>query len=390
MTHQILDPSKDATDALMPPAAKPAWEAGRELRLAGRLHDAVRLMQRASRDERQDIRLHDELGTALSELNRQEEAIGWFMAALELAPDRDDLCNKIGEAFCSRGMFKPAVDWFDHARQINPIASGHHYSYGRSLAAIGCVKLASEIFEEWIKVEPGNPIARHLASATLGGHEATKASREYVCALFDGCASRFDGSLARLHYSGPQILLSTLQDVASKPEAGWEILDVGCGTGLVGAALKPLARRLVGVDLSAGMLGLARERGVYDELVEADLIDYLGTTSNRFDVVTASDVLTYLGDLSGFFELGAKVLRPGGLIAVVAETLDGGATGQTFRLNPTGRFSHSPEYLRSLIEDLDLSVAYLRDVVMRWEANQPVPSLVAVARTPAEGLGRRA
>jgi Tfp pilus assembly protein PilF len=62
--------------------------------------------------------LHDELGTVLSELNRQEEAIGSFLIALRLAPNRGDLCNKLGEAFCSRGLYKPAVDWFDRGQQI--------------------------------------------------------------------------------------------------------------------------------------------------------------------------------------------------------------------------------------------------------------------------------
>jgi predicted TPR repeat methyltransferase len=340
-------------------------------------------MQTASKDERKDFRLHDELGTALSELNRQEEAIGSFITALRLAPDQDEVCNKVGEAFCSRGMFKPAVDWFDRARQINPAATGHYYSYGRSLAAIGCVKLAAEIFEQWIRAEPENPIAHHLASATLGTEEVTKASREYVCALFDDCASRFDEILARLNYRGPEILMQALREAAAKPPADWDILDVGCGTGLSGAALKPLARRLVGVDLSAGMLALARDRGVYDELVEAELIDFLTTTTDRFDAVTASDVLTYIGDLSDFFQFGARVLKPGGLIAAVVEALDGAAAGQPFRLNPSGRFCHKPQYLRDQMERQGLSIVCFREVVMRWEADQPVSSLLAVGCAPS-------
>jgi predicted TPR repeat methyltransferase len=385
MTHQTLDPSNDASDALVhPAAAKPAWEAGRELRLAGRLHDAVRAMQRASRDERQDVRLLDELGTALTELNRQEEAIGWFLAALELAPDRNDLFNKIGEAFCSRGMFKPAVDWFDRARQLDPTTLvQYYYSYGRSLAAIGCVKLASEIFEEWLKVEPENPIARHLASAALSREEVTKASREYICALFDDCAARFDEVLTRLKYCGPEILVQALREAATKPAADWDILDVGCGTGLAGAVLKPLSRRLVGVDLSAGMLARARDRGVYNELVEAELIDFLSTTTERFDAITASDVLTYIGDLSEFFQFGARVLKPGGLIAAVVEALDSEASGLSYRLNPSGRFCHTAQYLRSEMERPGFAIVCFREVVMRWEGDQPVSSLLAIGRAPS-------
>jgi predicted TPR repeat methyltransferase len=249
---------------------------------------------------------------------------------------------------------------------------------------MGCIRLASEVFQQWIEAEPENPIAQHLASATLGRQEADRAPREYVCKLFNDCADRFDGVLARLHYRGPQILLAVLQEVATQPASGWDVLDVGCGTGLVGAALRPVARRLVGVDLSTGMLELARQRSIYDELVESDLIEYLSDTSNRFDVVTASDVLTYLGDLSAFFQSATRVLRPGGLIAVALEAFDGDSKGQAYRLNATGRFSHSAQYLRSQMEAPGLSIACLRDAVMREEGGRPVPSLVAVGRAPAE------
>jgi predicted TPR repeat methyltransferase len=384
MPEQVLESAFNVTQPSATTATSgPAWEVGKALRLAGRLEEAVRVMRRASPDEQRDVRLHDELGTVLSELNRQEEAIGSFLTALRLAPDRGDLCNKLGEAFCSRGLYKPAVDWFDRGQQMDPTVSRHYYSHGRSLVAMGCIKLASEVFQQWIEAEPENPIAQHLAIATLGRQEADRASPEYVCKLFNDCADRFDGILARLQYCGPQILLAALQEIAGNPASGWDVLDVGCGTGLSGAALRPVARRLVGVDLSSGMLALARQRGVYDELVESDLIDYLTATSNRFDVVTASDVLTYLGDLSAFFQSATKVLHPGGLIAVAVEAFDGDAKGQTYRLNATGRFSHSAQYLRSQFKDVGLSIACLRDVVMREEGSRPVPSLVAVGRAPS-------
>jgi predicted TPR repeat methyltransferase len=146
---------------------------------------------------------------------------------------------------------------------------------------------------------------------------------------------------------------------------------------LVGLQLKPLARRMVGVDLSPRMLQIARRRNIYDELIESDIVDFLRTTDESFDVIAAADVLTYLGDIRDFFTLSARVLRPGGLVVVVVETHDG---ADTYRLNHTGRFSHSREYLQQTLRTAGFSVDLLRQDVMRQEENLPVPTLVAVGK----------
>lgn len=362
--------TKEADDTVTP-----TWECGRSLRLAGRAAEAVRVLQRGLADEPHDFRLHDELGMALVELDRHEEAIGSYLAALNVKPDADEICSKIASAFASRGMLKPAAVWYLHARQLNPAATNNLCAYGKILAANGCLQEAAQAFEQWIQAEPDNPVARHLYSAALGSSAITKASAEYVCALFDGYAPQFNVSLAKLKYCGPQLVLDALQQVSTAPAVGWDILDVGCGTGLVGSCLKPLARRLVGVDLSARMLDIARNRELYDELIESDMIDYLRRHSQRFDVLTAADVLTYVGDLGEFFHCATQALQPRGLVVVVVEALNGEGT---FRLNFTGRFSHNPQYLRRVMENAGLQVTHLSEAAMRCEGNRPVPTLVAV------------
>ena len=76
--------------------------------------------------------------------------------------------------------------------------------------------------------------------------------------------------IGQLGYAAPQILL----DLAAMVMPGRErlsILDLGCGTGLAGAAFRPLAARLDGIDLSPAMIEKARARGIYDHLAVADL-----------------------------------------------------------------------------------------------------------------------
>jgi predicted TPR repeat methyltransferase len=345
------------------------------MRLAGRAAEAVVVLRQAITEDPNNYQLHDELGETLCHLNRVEEGIGSFMTALRIRPDSEEACYKIGLAFCMRGMFNLSITWFERAITFNPAATRNFAPLGRALMAGGCYQMASKVYQQWIDAEPDNPMPRHLLSAVLGSQEMTRASPEYVRDLFNRHAPDFDTDLARLKYCGPEVLVRHLSQVSAVPSAGWDILDVGCGTGLAGVLLRPLARRLTGVDLSRCMLDVARARNIYDEVIEMDLIDYLRRQSNSFDVIAAADVLPYLGDLSEFFRFSRQSLRAGGFVVIIVEAL---CCEGTYRLNPTGRFSHNSNYLRRVMGATGLDVVQLAEEICRHEGDEPVPAFVAI------------
>lgn len=110
-----------------------------------------------------------------------------------------------------------------------------------------------------------------------------RASNAYIEAEFDTFAASFEQVLNEgLHYRAPQLCADLLAEVLPAPERLHDMLDAGCGTGLCGHLIAPWARRLVGVDLSAGMLAKARTKGTYDELVKAELTAYLQQGTARW------------------------------------------------------------------------------------------------------------
>jgi ubiquinone/menaquinone biosynthesis C-methylase UbiE len=120
-------------------------------------------------------------------------------------------------------------------------------------------------------------------------------------------------SLANAHYERPA-MLALAGDVA-----GRRILDAGCGSGPLSAALRERGAVVTGIDASAGMLALARRRlGEDVALHVVDLRDRLPFADAAFDDVVASLVLHYVEDWGPTLAELRRVLRPGGrLIASV-------------------------------------------------------------------------
>src|SRR5207247_1264065 len=136
---------------------------------------------------------------------------------------------------------------------------------------LGEIEQAVEIFQEWLEEDPDDPVARHMLAACSGRDVPLRASDAFIEKTFDSFASSFDSKLAKLSYRAPTLVTEMLKRSHAASSKGLDVLDAGCGTGLCGALLAPYVRRLVGVDLSEGMLAEARQRGVYDDVVKGEL-----------------------------------------------------------------------------------------------------------------------
>jgi predicted TPR repeat methyltransferase len=138
--------------------------------------------------------------------------------------------------------------------------------------------------------------------------------------LYDEWAESYDDDLAEESqgYVAPEVAAEVVVGAAG---VDGEILDAGCGTGLVGVALAARgARHIDGVDLSPGMLAKAKETGVYRRLAPADLSRPLPVSADAYDVVVCVGTLTHGHVGPGAFGEFVRLARPGGTI--VATVLD--------------------------------------------------------------------
>lgn len=202
---------------------------------------------------------------------------------------------------------------------------------------------------------------------------------KYVVALFDAFAPDFDTKLrGALEYRAPERVLEAVAPLLGERRE-LDVLDLGCGTGLAGELLRPLARRLTGIDLSAGMLARARERGLYDALQVGEIIGALAESEERHDLIVAVDVLVYIGALETLFARVARRLAPGGLFAFTVEK--GHEPG--YRLEDSSRYVHHLDYLRACARAAGLHAVVEEEITLRKENWAPVIGYVVVLTCPS-------
>lgn len=196
-----------------------------------------------------------------------------------------------------------------------------------------------------------------------------KAPERYVAAYFDSVASFYDDHMrGPLQYREPELVHEAVQQTITPRQSDLGILDIGCGTGLLAPLLRPLARRLDGVDLSVNMLAEAQKRGLYDDLKRAEATEAMLARPETYDLIVAADVMPWFGDLEPVFIAAARALRSGGRFAFTIErNPDPGYT-----LFPVGHFAHDLDYLREQAQLASLQEVHVENVILRHEAQLPV------------------
>lgn len=303
------------------------------------------------------------------------QALTYCHRLLNLKPDDIQANYNLGVIYLNLRHDKQAKSAFEKTLSLQP-------DYADALVNLCAVNLRLGLKDEAqlgyqtiLNLHPNHPIASYMLSALTENKQHVATPHEFIAHLYDGYAARYDESmLNELNYQIPHLFFNIIQQL-DQSDSKYHILELGCGTGLTGLKIKLLAHRLIGVDLSSQMLKIAKQKAIYDELHCQPIQDFLNQTTHSFDLIVAADVLIYTGDLTSLFSTMKRALKKSGYFLFSTEYF----LGESYHLNLTGRYSHSPEYIKRLLDTYHLKLILEQKASLRFQQGKAVEGMIYLA-----------
>jgi predicted TPR repeat methyltransferase len=356
---------------------------------------------------------NNNLGMMLSDRGRHSEALEYYRKALAVDPAHVAALTNSGVALRRSGQTDKAIELWKQVVSLRPSYVEAHVYLADTLADLGAIEEARQhaLIADALEVPPrsalrfalgialarcgiresaisrlrqcvaGDPRDRYGARLALSaldeGPMPERASDQFIDRLYAICADRWDSVVGPHPYRGAQLVADKVTG------SGLDVLDAGCGTGLVGAMVRERSRRLTGVDLSASMLERAKSKNVYDELHQADLISFMLGRPQTGDVVTCAATLIHFGDLGPAFMAAGCALRAGGALVFTVfpnERDDAVSVAKLDGLGQGGCFAHGRGYIARTAIASGFGVETIESAVHEYKNGLPTTGLVVVLR----------
>ena len=335
------------------------------LKEQSRLKEAEACYRQAIKLKPDYAEAHYNMGNTLKELGRLKEAEACYKKAIKLKPDYVKAYNNLGVMLQEQGRLDEAEVSYKKAITLKPDYADFYANLGNTLRDQDKLLEAKLNYKKAIELKGDSKKFKHIFDA-LTGKTTNFAPREYVEVLFDNYAINFENSLVnKLEYKTPNKIVEMI--VAKNPNIQLgSVLDLGCGTGLIGDEIKKYCSNLEGVDLSKLMLEKASAKNIYDKLEHKDIVEYLSTEDLDFNYFISSDVFVYVGNLSEIFRLIKSRNKSKGKFVFSTEHTD----RDGFFLEQTGRYSHSKKYIESLCNKFGYKLSHFEVVNLRKNKNK--------------------
>ena len=300
-----------------------------------------------------------------------------FLSSGDLIADRRaayaDMLFESGEPLAAADLLRQALE-------LVPDWTAGLYRLGEMEEAAGNLVAAASAWQRLLVLDAEDHFGAGLKLAATGRASVPAAPPSaYVETLFDAYAPTFESALVeKLDYKVPPLIAAAIE-AAAPSRRFTSILDLGCGTGLMGPYIRAHADHLAGVDLSEPMLQKAAEKCIYDSLAKAD-VNSLAIPASTVDLVIAADVFVYVGALDRAFANVATCLIAGGLFAFSVETHAG---ADDLILQQSLRYTHSDGYVRRLLGDHSMVPVSIECRAIRMDRGEPLQGLIVVAEKTA-------
>lgn len=325
-----------------------------------------------------DHNMWTNLGSAQIKLGAQEAAIHSFRKAIDIMPEFGPALLNLGAVYEAQGNRMESSTFQCRAFVLLPHEGKSKQMLGICFYFLGRLPEAAEMYRSWLEDEPDQPIAAHMYAACAQSHVPQRASDGYIERHFDSIAKTFDVNLMEnLGYDGPRLINLAITSITA-PARQFDILDIGCGTGLCAPDLAPYAKHLTGVDLSGEMLARAAALQLYDVLEKQEITHYLDACSSRFDVVVACDTLIYFGELEQLFSGVSLVLKSAGYFIFTTESMLDPDSQESYQLHASGRYRHAEAYVEDICRRTGFTLLQSHPAKIREEAGLKIEGTLVV------------
>jgi len=371
----------------------------------GELERALKFTQRAAQHAPRSPFVQNNLGNIYRLGGELDMARQCYLRAIEFDPGTVEPYNNLGIVMKRLGHNAAAIELYQQAIDRNPLFIQAHYNLGKALwdgdqheAAADCYRRVLELqpqhaqaleglgsyhlaraqgeqarsyFEQCAQIDPSDACGARLKLAHLNAAPLPKQySDELVRQTYETKAANWDADAQRAEHRflGPQHIHAAFLPWAGE-RSELDILDLGCGTGACGELLRPFARHITGVDLSAPMLAVAKQKHCYDELHNAEIGAFLARTSQTYDVIVASGVLIFIGDLAALLGVARQALRAGGAFIFTCYRSDSADVA----VRGNFHFAHSEAHLRARAEAAGFAIERIDTVVHEYDQGVEQP-----------------
>jgi len=355
------------------------------------------------------------LGNVYKMIGEYEKAASYYQQAIHLAPDNIQAYNNLAIIFKRQSQLAPAIELYQKALSLNPQFLEAHYNLGKLYSDKDDNVNAYACFQRVVDINPQYaPVHNLLGDYYRTQQQPEKANQHYhrcldlletdlygvqlklahfekgelparspdklIMESYESKASNWDQDVNRatMEFLGPQIIQSELDRLypdTNRPN-DLNIIDLGCGTGLCGEYLQPLASCLDGVDLSPHMLKIATAKKLYDNLHCKEILDFLQENDSSYDLITASGVIIFFGQLEKLHQLISDQLRQNGIFIYTTYV----SKESDIDIRSNLHFSHSEKYLRKCAEQASLKIEMLQEVIHEYDYGEAQKGFIVTLR----------
>lgn len=306
-----------------------------------------------------------------------ELALAWLQRAAVVSPDNTDIKRLLARDLRLTGQFDKAMAAYNALIDASGVDTLALMGRVQTALASDNAALALKDCEALLALHPDNEEVLFYRDLARGNTPARQPAA-MVRSLYDGFAELYDHHVvAGLKYKLPREVARIITE--RYPDRTLNVLDLGCGTGLLGACLGRIQGALVGVELSPRMIDQAARHGVYDRFHNVDLHDALeATPPSLYDVIAALDVFIYAGDMTAAIPQAYAILRSGGHFIFSCERAE--ESEGNLVLRPSQRYAHKASHIESLCRAAGFGETVVEAMPLRYENSQPVEGFLVIAK----------